>query len=117
MVTAALLTYYIVCTAITHTIEVTYVVSTNNALLDLDSNIFNVNRNNMQVYTKFVTNNSTISANIDAYVGGVYMQDFFNSSDKTRTQTFIPAVLCSSLYPDDQSLPSDDVYCPQTDRI
>lgn len=53
--------------------------------------------------------NETISANMDAYVGGVYLQETFDASTKTQSLNYIPAVQCSGT--------KDKIMCPATDSF
>ena len=68
------------------------------------------------MYTYLESTNSTISANIDAYVEGVYIQEFYDAAGKIRNQTYLQAVNCSQLYPNEELI-NGKLYCPNTTSI
>ena len=75
----------------------TYVVQSQQRLADFQTNIFSIPREKVQLFAQISTSNTTISANLDAYVTGVFVQDFYSSASSDHSLTYIPAVDCSSL--------------------
>lgn len=97
IITFIVLTYYMAVTMLTHSLSVSYVTTSSTTLLTAESATFNVSTDKLQVFSMLYSTNDTITANMDAYVGGVYLQEIFDASTKKQTLNYIQAVQCAGI--------------------
>lgn len=117
IITGVVLTYYIITTFITHSVDVTYTTQTQQKLLESSDNVFDISNKQMQIYSLIYSSNTTIYNDLDSYVEGVYMQDHYDAATGTRNQIFYQAEKCSILFPDLTKPIYQDIYCANTDSI
>ena len=90
IISAVLLTYYILVTLITHTVDLTYSETMTQTVINpSDPVVFTIPTSLLQVYSSVRSIDASVQANLDQYVGGVYIAESFNITTLVKDITYI----------------------------